>query len=196
MTLYAGDRALDAEILLDLDEGKDLTIDYTLNRYQSGMNSSRAVIENHEWKNASKKERFKYSMIAVVTGCLIVPLIFLMPLITVLADIGVLNNKNIHYKYQNLLKRITTATGGIYEESCCGKAHQKIITFKIPSNMWVEYELEGDYQTKIKSISLKRNIIKFRMFGKFLQRKQKGWNVIFEFIELPTNGSCTIRYVS
>jgi hypothetical protein len=196
MTLYAGDRALDAEILLDLAEGKNLTIDYTLNRYQSGMNSNRAVIENHEWKNTSKKEKFKHSMVAAGTGCLIVPLLFLMPLITALVNMGVLNNKNIHYKYQNLLKRITTATGGIWEESCCGEAHQKTITFTIPSNMWFEYELEGDYQTKIKKISLKRNIIKFRMFGKFLQRKQKGWNVIFEFIELPTNGSCTIRYVS
>jgi hypothetical protein len=196
MTLYAGDRALDAEIILDLDEGKSLTIDYTLNRYQSGMNSNRAVIEDHEWKSISKKERFKQSMIAGVTGFLIIPFLFLMPLMTALVNLGVLNNKNIHYKYQNLLKRITTATGGVYEESRCGEAHQKTITFTIPSNMWVEYELGGDYQTKIKKISLKRNIIKFRLFGKFLQQKQKGWNVIFEFIEPPTKGSCTIRYVS
>jgi hypothetical protein len=116
-----------------------------------------------------------------------------MPIMTYCTEYKLITNPNIHYSYQKLLKYTFAGTKGIIEETKTGKLFEPMLTFTISNNIWTEYELDGEYQEKIKSISLKRHLITHYVFGKYKSCRQNGWDVIFEFTDPPQSGSCILR---
>lgn len=67
------------------------------------------------------------------------------------------------------------------------------LLYHLPQNLWFEYELEGDYRDKVKTIELRRRFVKIIYdFGVYDQ--QDGWNLIFKFKGIPMHGKCIIRY--
>jgi hypothetical protein len=121
------------------------------------------------------------------------PVGLMMPVMTSLVEHKIITNGNIHYKYQQLLKYGMANTHGLFEQKKFGQLFEPTFSFGIKNNIWFEYELDGEYQDKIKTISLKRNFITKIMFGKYPKVQQSGWNVIFEFDGIPQSGSCILR---
>jgi len=194
MTEYAGAKSLDAEITLDFIK-KTVSMDYTLNSFGSPLDSNRSVQIDNSFRNLLFHEQVIELFIAMmIYWCICIPIsVMIMPVITMCTEYKLITNSNSHYAYQKLLKYVYVSKSGIYEQTKTGKLVEPIITFTISNNIWSEYELDGEYQEKIKSISLKRHLITHYMFGKYKRTRQDGWDVIFEFTNPPQSGSCILR---
>jgi hypothetical protein len=194
MTLYAGTKSLDAEIILNFIEGS-VMMDYTLNKLGSCFESNTSVTVESEFKTKPITLKLIY-LIWLSVLLLASPLVaFGMMIMGFLGNHKIITNPKIQYYYQTYLKFFYSNLQGTDEQSHNGKLYENKIKFTIPNNLWIEYELTGEYQNKIKSISLLRNIVNRKHFGKFHKKIQRGWNVVFEFIEPPQNGSVKIVYV-
>jgi hypothetical protein len=195
MTHYPGKRALDAEITINLLEGS-IDMDYSLNKFGDPLDSNHSVAINSTFRKLPKKERLMWACSAGgfrISGTLVI--MFLMPLFTFLVGQKIITNPKYHYKYQKLLKEYEEIAFGVFEQFHSGQLPSNYLIFLVGKNIWLEYELTGEYKEKIKTISLKRNFVRMIKFGKFPEEKQDGWNLIFEFTEIPTSGSCLVRYV-
>jgi hypothetical protein len=195
MSKYFGSKSLDAEIKLDFI-AQTITMDYSLNKKGSPYYSNDTVVTFSEWDLLPKITQLKYmvwTMLLYVTD----PLIKVYSrLFTFSTENGLIKNKEWQYYHQNLLECYFTNTGGIIEV-----VHDSGLlgtTLEVPcsSNLYVKYELSGEYKENIRSVSLLRNIITYRRYGKFLEKVQRGWKVVFEFTRPPASGSCVVRYVS
>ena len=194
MTGYSGHGGLDAEITLNLVEGS-ITMDYSLNKFGNPLDSNRSVVLNSTFRKLPPKTQLLEILATAGTGMLgLLGVMFFVPVFTVLVQHKIIKNPRYHYQYQKLLKWYMIRAFGIFEQSHSGPSDNKL-SFFIEKNIWLSYELSGEYQEKIKTVSLKRNFVHLLKFGKFPQEKQYGWNVMFEFTEPMTSGSCTIRYV-
>jgi hypothetical protein len=195
MGTYYGSKSLDAEIILDLEKGT-LTTDYSLNKFGSPFSSNNSVIRNSEWLEIPIKKRLPWAL--YVTG-----LAFLGPFMALFMFYGtiIFNSKHVkdhkaQHEYQKILRWYYSIIRGIGEKTCEGKLVEPILKFEIPNNMWLTYEMTGEYKDKVRKISLMRNMVKNYKFGKFPREKQDGWNFIFEFSEIPASGSCRVKYIS
>lgn len=196
MGTYYGSRSVDAEIILDLEKGT-LTTDYSLNKLGSPFSSNNSVIRNSEWLELPVKARLPWAL--YVTG-----LAFLGPFIALFMFYGtiVMNSKygrkdpKSQHEYQKVLRWYYSIMRGIGEKSCEGKLAEPNLKFEIPNNMWLTYEMTGEYKEKIRKISLMRNMVRNYKFGKYHREKQDGWNFIFEFTDIPTSGSCRVKYIA
>jgi hypothetical protein len=195
MTAYAGTKSHDAEIVLDF-VNKHVTMDYSLNKLGSPHQSNTSAVFNNTIIKLSiyqrLKEWIKFLLIVLFSY---VPVTLIMPIMTTLLEHNILTNTTIHYWFQKWLKYSCVSTRGLIEQSKDGKLYEPILTFHIPHNVWFEYNLDGDYQDKIKSVALKRCFYTHYVFGKYPQQQQKGWNIIFEFTDIPQNGSCILKYI-
>jgi hypothetical protein len=194
MTRYAGVKALDAEIILNLVEGT-VTMDYSLNKLGNPLQSNFGAVLESEWKSQSLLTRLLY--ILRVTGLLLIHpfFAFVIVLFTFLTERKLITNPKWQYNYQRFYAWIDSNIDGKWEQSQTGALKDTRLTFPIWSNLFLEYELTGDYKDKIKSISLLRNFQTHWRFDKFKEITQKGWNVVFEFTDPPQSGSCTVWYV-
>lgn len=194
MTRYAGVKSLDAEITLNLLDG-NISIDYTHNSSGNPFESNRSATIYSEWKDAPFLTKFLYALWWEITH-FVMPfgLIFYVPIMTWLGSRQMLSPES-QYKHQKFLKWYYIQSSGIRVQRIAGKNDRKTVLFHIDANVWLEYNLCGDYRDKIKSISLKRNFQLFKRFGVFNELRQNGWNVIFEFTEPPQHGSCKIFHV-
>jgi hypothetical protein len=197
MSIYSGNRSLDAEIKLNfIDE--TITMDYSLNKFGSPYSSNHSVILNNSCKRQPILIRIKCALIGIFATIIAIPVFSFMPVMSFMAERGIIgkNGGNFQYKVQKLYRWVLVHGRGIYEQSYSGKLNGNVLAFHIPNNLWVSYELSGEYEDKIASMSLSRNFVKHKIGGEFECLKQDGWNVIFEFVTPPESGSCCIEYVS
>lgn len=195
MTHYAGNKSLDAEIVMDFVTG-DITMDYSLNKMGSSYSSNRSAILNSEWRELPLKIRLKYAAIVTFLSSMGVLVVGLYTLIFItLSNVGVIKDPKTQYEHQELMRKFYSYLAGTYEQYYEGKLSDSVLTFVVPNNLWIKYELTDEYLKKIKSISLLRNFLKHKRFGISSELKQDGWKMVFEFIEPPSSGSCTIKYV-
>ena len=194
MTDYTGAKSLDAEIILDLESGT-VEMDYSLNKFGNPYSSNNSVITESEFKNLDKKQKnkwaFRSTLYAIFTVALLIEQVFFVNL----TNKGYIKNKNYQIEFQKLLREGMINAGYSEEQSVTGSLNDTKHVFHIPSNLWLKYELDGDYQTLIKKISLKRHMRYVKRFGTFRELRQHGWDVIFEFISPPSKGGCFIEYV-
>lgn len=196
MTRYAGLKSLDAEIHLDLENHK-VVMDYTLNHLQSPMDSNNSAKLTSQWWIARKNKKvFLKEYFTQIGLTFLAFLMFIyIPIFTCLSNWGYLKNPNYQYKHQNFLRWFSTRSNGTYELSHTGPCPTDTVTFWVSNNIWIKYQLEKEYQEKLVSVSLVRNFIKFKRFGKYLEVKQSGWLVLFKFSSPPQEGSCIIHHL-
>lgn len=195
MTLYPGTKSLDAEIALNFFDG-NIVMDYSLNKFGSPYESNTSTILASEWKTTSIVLKFIY---LVWLGILLLALFAVALIVTTMTFLSYhrfVTNHKIQYYYQSYLKFFYSNLKGISEQSSTGQLYSNQLIFIIPNNLWIEYELSGEYQNKIKVISLLRNFINRKRFGRFAEKVQWGWKIVFEFVDIPQSGSCIIRYVN
>jgi hypothetical protein len=195
MSLYSGDKSLDAEIFIDLETGK-LLMDYSLNEKGSDYSSSTSC----ELKNDFKKLPFKRRIIEVckripATMFLIGYCFATMPIITFLLKHKIIKNKNYQIEHQLLLKQLFSNNLIVHQKIREGALREPVIVFWFSRNIWMSYKLEGEYQKEIKSIALKRHFQKMKLYGLYEQVRQNGWDLIFEFNHTPQSGSCIVENV-
>jgi len=195
MSIYSGTRALDAEIVLDLSKG-EVTMDYSLNTFGNIFNSNRSVVTNSEWMEMPMKERLKWAL--YMTGMeLLSPFVALFMVYgSLIMNSKLVKDPNAQHDYQKILKWYYGQVRGIAEQKREGRLAEAHLKFELPNNMWLTYEMTGEYQDKATKISLLRNMVTQYKFGKFRRDKQDGWNFIIEFADPPANGSCTIKYIT
>jgi hypothetical protein len=195
MALYSGDKALDAEIFLDLETGK-LTMDYSLNEKGSDYSSSTSCELKDEFSKLSKWTRVKeISKRLPTTAFFICYCISTMPIITFLLKHKIITNKNYQIEHQLLLKKMFSDNILVHQKIKEGALREPIIVFGFSHNVWMSYKLEGEYQKEIKSIALKRHFQKVKLYGIYEQVRQNGWDLIFEFHHTPKSGSCIVESV-
>lgn len=197
MSIYSGNKSLDAEIKLNFID-RTITMDYSLNKFGNPYSSNHSVILNNSCKKQPILTRIKCAVIGIVASIISIPVFSFMPIMTFMTEHDIIgeNSKNFQYKVQRMYRYVLVHSRGIYEQSHSGKLNGNILAFHIPNNLWVSYELDGEYEEHIKSVSLSRNFVKHKIGGEFDCLKQNGWNIIFEFITPPESGSCYIEYVS
>lgn len=193
MVDYVGARSLDAEITLDFIK-KEVLMDYSLNKFGCPLESNTSTVMNSSFRNLSVFERAYQFGLSVVRMSVFTPVLLCSPVITYLAHFNLIQNPKIHSLYQKFLAYTFKNVSGVFEQTKIGKLYEPTLTFYIRDNVWFEYALEGDYQDKIKSVSLKRRFVTHYLYGKYRREVQRGWNVIFEFTEIPQNGSCVLKH--
>lgn len=191
MTKYSGEKSLDAEITLDFS-GKNVTMDYSLNKFSSPYDSNHSMLRNEFARLPLRRKIFENAK-SLGKALIVPPVILLSPLHTFCSEHQIIKNPNIHYAFQKTLKDLYVGIGGLTEQEKSGELSGTVLEFVIPHNLWFEYNLTGEYQDNIKTISLKRRYITRYIYGKFPKVIQSGWNVIFEFTEIPKSGSCIVR---
>jgi hypothetical protein len=194
MTVYPGNKSLDAEITLNFENGTVL-MDYSLNRFGSPYQSNDSTILYNQYRNLQPIERLKEETIHLFFILLFLGLIPIIPIMTFLNSHQIVNQPNIQYKYQKYLRWVFLNAFGSYIQSKGGPLNNDELTFIIPNNLWVEYNLRGDYQEKVKSISLLRNFVRYMLDGKFEKIQQRGWKVVLKFKSPPQNGYCEIKCI-
>jgi hypothetical protein len=96
---------------------------------------------------------------------------------------------------QQFMKKRKIITDGIYSQTVSGSQPLPEVVFSVPSNLWFEYALEGDYQKYVKHVSLTRRFVDHKKYGVYPRKVQEGWQIKLEFTQPPKEGSCTINYV-
>lgn len=127
--------------------------------------------------------------------CGIIYLVFLIILLAFhILYASIAPKKYSQYRFQSILKEIAKVDRGIKEYEIKGRIYTNILTYRIDRNLWFEYELEGDYKDKIRSISLKRNVITEIWMG-MERKRQYGWIITFTFSKNPEEGRLILRHV-
>jgi len=195
MTRYSADRALDAEITVDFTKG-EFTSDFSLNKSCNKYNSNTGSVLHKEIKVSYAR-----------TVLLVCWHIFIMPfllafislfhlIITKYSETPLLRkHHDFVFKEQKLLKWCMLQKYGSSEYIQFGKQDTNKITYTIPANLWFQYELDGEYRQKIKTLQLLRNFVK-KVNGFKTEFRQAGWNVILTFTEPPQNGYMILRYLN
>jgi hypothetical protein len=197
MSIYSGNKSLDAEIQLNFQD-ETIVMDYSLNKFGSPYSSNNTMTLNDEFSSKPLLIRLKYVLLAIFAHILSIPVFATMPILTTITEHSPWKRKNstLQYKVQSLYKWVLLHRNGTFIQSRSGAIHENKVVFIMPSNLWFEYNLEGEYEEKIKTIELTRNFIPHARFGIFICEKQRGWKTTFEFTSPPQNGSCSITYVA
>lgn len=192
---YGGSKALDAEIKIDFS-GKQILMDYSTVKGMARYDSNHSVFKKDDWKTQPFHIRILYILwieLLRATG----PVFALYQLYFLsLVNHGWITDADAHYDHQCLLKYYNSFTDGTCEKSRSGPLESKRLAFLVPSNMFIDYQLTGDYKEKISSIALTRRYLKFKQFGRFERIRQAGWLMTFEFSSPPQDGSCTVEFLA
>ena len=190
---YIGNKSVDAELEVDFNDGI-IKMDYTNSFYDGCMFDSNKTLILENRKLAGKPLRIVYKIFNIYL-CFAIASLVLEVLKTIIEKMF---NKqwikyNLQYYYQFALKELVFIYRGFNEEVKRGDLGYKILSFNIPTNLYFEYELLGDYTHEIKSIKLERRFVKvLNPVTEII--KQSGWVVIFEFNNPPKHGECKITY--
>lgn len=195
MTEYSGDKAFDAEMFIDLQTG-ELTMDYTLNTTADILDSNSGVTLKNEFREQPRKiiilENIR-SMIIMLFS--VIYLGITMPLLVRGFHKGWIKNKNYQIEHQKLLKYMFSNCRGTDFEIIDAPIKEHVLTVHLNNNMWISYKLEGDFETEIKTIALKRSFKKTMIYGKYERIRQNGWDLIFEFNKPPQTGKCIVEHL-
>lgn len=199
MGKYIGKKHLDAEMEIDLEKGI-VIMDYTLNKFQADPEDS-------------SNSFFNFDKIQVHEVPLLVEIAKIIRETVFRIAARVMSHERYRNKlqmqWQQFLKERHENQTGINEYTVEGQFDSKKLIYHLDTNLWFEYELEGDYKNKIQRILLKRRFVKNTINGRMYDLEgnyikdcsgekmitQDGWNLIFEFKGIPIYGSCVIRYV-
>jgi hypothetical protein len=195
MSIYSGSRALDAEIVLDLSKG-EVTMNYSLNRFGIIFDSNRSVVTDSEFIKMPMKQRIKWALYMSAMDLLAPVMALYMIYGSLFMNSKYVKDPNAQYDYQKIIKWYYGQVRGIAEQKREGRLFEQQLKFELPNNMWLSYEMTGEYQEKAKKISFLRNMVTQYKFGKFRRLKQDGWNFIVEFEEPPAHGSCIVKYIA
>jgi hypothetical protein len=192
---YSGVKSLDAEITVDFI-AKHVRMDYSRNYTSDWTNSnSSRPINVLQWNTMPRWTRLSALIILAYLPTLIaIPYFLYQPFHHIWVKLFGITESG-QYEHQEFLRYVQTILHGTVEVTKEGPMKEPSLTFILLNNLWLEYELEGDYQTHIESISLVRNFITHYKMGKFKFITQRGWKLIFTFIEPPQSGSCLVRYI-
>lgn len=193
MTTYSGNKSLDAEISLDFNTG-EILMDYSLNDKGDPYQSNTSVTIKDDLKELPKKDKAKAYLKATGFVCALVAYGFTAHLLTFLLQHGWIKNKNYQIEHQKILKYLIMNTHGIDQKVFEAPLDTTELKYKLYNNLWFNYQLEGDFQTEIEKIQLKRHFETTKRFGKFEQIKQHGWDLIFTFKTPPQTGKCVIEH--
>lgn len=191
---YLGKRSMDSEMFIDLEKGT-IKFDYSLNKYQQDLLSSNQSFFDF---NNNIDYDVETSLITKIKTFLS---IYKLLIIHLLYRYSVTFNRKIKWGGQDIayvhqeaqINHIITHFG-TSEYTFEGRHTSKEIIYHLSSNLWFEYELEGDYRDKVKSIELKRRFVRnIHKFG--ISDQQDGWNLILNFRGIPMHGKCIIRYL-
>lgn len=188
MTRYGGTKALDAEMKIDLIK-KTILLDYS--------DYSTVGVLSSEWEKTTHRVKQKYLLWVLAISFMRFFGIFGMYIMyfTILVNLGIIRSADAHFDHQNLLKYVYTFIYGTIEKTTSGELKESQLVVYLPANVYFEYVLEGEYKEKIQSVSLVRNYGTWKKFGVFKEVRQYGWNLIFDFIDPPKSGSCTVEFV-
>jgi hypothetical protein len=192
MTVYPGNKSLDAEITLNFENGTVL-MDYSLNKYGSPYSSNTSTTLYNQWKNQTIQTKIYYLLKSIPLIFISIVTSFIVPCFTFLNKHGLIKSTNAQYQYQRFLRWIYSNTLGIYVQRKGGSIDTTELIFYFPNNIFFEYKLKGDYEKQIESISLLRNFARHMIFGKFEKIRQRGWKIIFRFRNPPKDGYCEVR---
>ena len=172
-------------------------MDYSLNSFGSPLSSNDSTVISSEWRDASFLRRLPYAAFSLLLFVAFIPLGIFIPTFTAINQYKTIKPGPIwQLRYQKVLKWYSENTIGTIEQSRGGELKDSSLVFVIPNNIWIDYNLKGEYSEKIQTVSLKRRFLTYYRFGKFKEVRQKGWNVVFTFSDPPRSGSCTIRHLS
>jgi hypothetical protein len=195
MSHYIGGASLDAEISVDFVGGA-VTIDYSLNSLGSPYSSNDSVCVSSEWRSAPLYERIWQVTIRLPLFIGIIPVAILMSAITFVSQYKLIRlGPTWQLRYQKFLTWYFINVGSQQVQSKSGELKDTILEFIMPNNIGMTYQLEGEYQENIQSISLKRRFLIMYRFGKYKEERQQGWKVVFQFSKPPVSGSCVVRSV-
>lgn len=187
-----GNKSLDAEIYIDLVKG-DITFDYSSNAIASPYNSNTSAVKLDEFGDLPLWEQWREGIRRTpVIILFILYNVVTTPIVTWCMHRGYLKRKEWQVEHQKLLK-------WFYVDNLCGKRQiiagpldQKFLRVWLQHNMWFEYNLDGDFKDMVTKISLVRHYDNLLMFGKYNKIRQDGWDIEFQFCDIPQTGKCTI----
>ena len=194
MTEYSGDKAFDAEMFIDLQTGK-LTMDYTLNKKADIYDSNTGLTLKNEYPilpfNRAVYEGVRAGIILIFFTLY---MMITMPVLTYCFHRGIIKNKQYQIEHQKLMKYMVVNTLGSTAIVKDAPLREHVLTLHLRNNTWISYKLEGDFETDIKNIALKRSFKKTMRFGKYEKVSQNGWDLIFEFNKPPQTGRCIVEH--
>lgn len=194
MTIYHGNKSLDAEIFVDLKTG-EMVMDYTLNKVASRYSSNDSAVLKDEFESLPNKQKW-IEVVKRIPASLfgLAYLVFTVPVVTFALHRGILKNENYQVEHQKFMKKIYVESIFSVQEVIEGPQDRNSIEIYLPNNLWMQYNLEGEYQKEVKSIELKRRFVTRKKFGIYEQIVQRGWNLIFTFEHPPQSGRCVVEH--
>lgn len=192
MALYHGGKSLDAEICIDLKTNK-IVMDYSLNAVASPYESNTSAVLKDDFKKLPRTEKIKHFAVQIpVFAFFLAYMTVTVPLITTAYKYNLIKNHEYQLEHQRLMRDLFINGIHSYVDVYEGPLDSKTLTFMIPNNLWVHYTLEGDYNTELIAVNLKRNFVHRKKFGIYDQVIQRGWKVVFDFENIPQSGKCTL----
>lgn len=191
---YLGKKSMDSEMFIDLAKGT-IKFDYTLNKYQDDLLSSNQSFfdfnNNIDYETDDSLKSFIKERLSLYK----VLIIHLLYIISVKYNRKISwNGQDIAYANQEAEIYYMRTQYGTSEYTFEGRHNSKELIYHLSSNLWFEYELEGDYRNKIISIELKRRFVR-NIHKVGISNQQDGWNLRLMFSGIPMHGKCIIRYL-
>jgi len=171
-------------------------MDYSTVKGMARYDSNHSVFKKDDWITQPLHVRLMYA--AWIEALMLTrPVFGLYQLYFLfLVNHGWITSADAHYDHQRLMKYYNSFTDGTCEKSRSGPLDSKRLAFTVPSNMFLDYWLTGEYKEKVTSIALTRRYLKFKKFGVFERVRQSGWLLTFEFSSPPQEGSCRVEFLA
>jgi len=195
MRRYGGTKALDAEIKINFSDNSIL-MDYSTVIGDAVYDSNTSHRLKDDWKQQTFLMRLSWIVwIEILRFTHPIFKLYQFYFIT-LVNRGWITSEEAHYDHQMLMRYFYSFLHSTYSETKSGPVVGNELVFRVPTNMFVDYELTGDYKEKISSISIKRRYQRNFRFGRFERIIQDGWDLVFEFVSSPEHGSCIVTSLS
>jgi hypothetical protein len=193
MSTYFGNRALDSEVFIDFSNNT-FVLDYSLNN-GNVFDSSYSVTKSSEFETSEYTTR-KYWELSSAGFALFYTFFYkyMAALVTYLVNKNIITSNRVKLYHQSMMRDLFIIISGFHEETVTGYLGSAQKQFIIPTNVYIEYLLDGDYKKYITKISLTRRFVTTYRHGKFKEELQMGWLVTFDFSEIPVKGSLVIKY--
>jgi len=114
----------------------------------------------------------------IVRGILACPIATIgcmeMSICTFLGNRGLLSKDN-QIRHQKFVRWWYINCIGFVKQKHEGMVNGNSITFHLKNNVWIDYELAGEYERMVKSIHLRRHLQEQYAYGRYRQLHQNGW---------------------
>ena len=195
MPIYPGTKSLDAEITLNFSDNT-ICMDYSHNDHGNPYRSNDSVVYNSEWRNLSRYNRIKQALLTTVMMFSIFIISLYVSLITFLSTKNLIRSPRFQLAHQRFLRwYYMNIKGVVIITKRTTTNDSNLLIIPIPNNLWIKYEMEGEFQENIESIALIRHFNDYLRFGKWKELRQNGWDLIFRFKTVPRTGFVKVQYI-